>query len=203
MKTFWNRDELTRELRASRPKPPDVLVNRLEQQIESECHRSRGRAQGFRLGLAAATTALVVVSFAAAGGMAAASSSVRHALSDVAQAVHITSPSAHARLDRPATPATDQYGRKKSCVKSASDRRNASIRAADRKLHRDLALAGKYYKQRVSNARKLAANKQHAALERAYGKYRAARAAAYKAHAKAVRNANGRYRADVERCPIS
>src|SRR5581483_459928 len=115
MKKFWNRDELSRELRASRPKPSDVLVNALEQQIESERSRSRGRVPSFRFGLAAAATALLVASFAAAGGMAAASSSVRHALTDVAQAVHITSPTAHARHDETATPAADQYGRKKNC----------------------------------------------------------------------------------------
>lgn len=203
MKTFWNRDELTRELRASRPKASDELVDVLEQRIESERRRSGRRLPSVRFGLAAATTALLVASFAAAGGMAAASSSVRHALKDVAQAVHITSPSAHARADRTATPATDQYGRKKSCVASAKARRDASVRAANAKLNRDLKLAGKYYDQRVSKARKLASKEMHAALKAAYGKYRAARAAAYKRHGQAVNRAYGRYRADSKKCPTA
>src|SRR5581483_7972486 len=117
MKKFWIRDEVSRELRAARPKPPAGLETALEQRIEVERGRSRGRMPSYRLGLAATATALLVASFAAAGGMAAASSSVRHALSSVAQAVHITSPSTHTGPGRQATPASDQYGRQKSCVK--------------------------------------------------------------------------------------
>ena len=200
MKKFWIRDETSRELRAARPKPPAELESALEHRIEAERDRSRGRMPSFRFGLATAATALLVASFAAAGGMAAASSSVRHALTSVAQAVHITSP---AKSDRQTTPASDQYGRQKNCVKSANDRRNASIRAANRKLARDLAQAGKDYRLRVTNARKLSSNKKQAALKAAYGKYLAARAAAYKRHAQAVKNANARYRADAKKCPVA
>lgn len=203
MKHFWNRDELSRELRAARPKPPAELESALDHRIEAERRSSRGRLPSFRLGFAAATTALLVASFAAAGGMAAASSSVRHALTDVAQAVHLSSPTTHAKAASAPSPATDQYGRKKNCVKSASDRRHAAIHAADAKLHRSLALAGKAYKRRVSNARKLAAAKQHAALRAAYGKYLHGRAVAYRQHASVVKKANARYRLDAKKCPVT
>jgi len=203
MKMPWNRDELGRELRAVRPKPPAALESSLEHEIEAERRRSRGRVPGFRFGLAAAATTVLLASFTVAGGMAAASSSVRSALTSVAQVVHITSPKPSARATSLAGPARDQYGRKKNCVKSAADRRAASIRAANAKLNRNLALAGKYYKQAVSNARKLAAAKKAAALRTAYGKYRAARAAAYEQHAAAVAKANARYRADFKKCPIA
>jgi hypothetical protein len=199
MKLPWNRDELGRELRAARPKPPAGLESAIEQDIETERRRSRGLAPRFRFGLAATATAVMVASFTVAGGMAAASSSVQHALNHVAQAVHLSSPSPKAAAPA-ASPAGDQYGRKKNCGKSARGRENASLHAATRQLNHDLALAGKDYKQRVANARKLSAEKRNAAMHRAYSRYVAARHAAYNRHAAAVKKAVGRYKADVKKC---
>src|SRR6476646_5626802 len=108
MKMPWNRAELGRELRASRPTPPAGLETSLEHDVEAERRRSRGSLPRYRLGLAATATALMV----------AASSSVRHAFNNVAQAVHLSAPAPKARAAKPATPADDQYGRKKNCVKS-------------------------------------------------------------------------------------
>lgn len=201
MKMPWNRDELGRELRASRPTPPAELETALGHEIERR--RSRGSLPRYRLGLAATATALLVASFTVAGGMAAASSSVRSALGNVAYAVHLSAPTPHARAGKPVTPADDQYGRKKSCVKSAADRRAASFRAAKAKLNRDLAAAGKAYKKRTATARKLAAARRSAALKAAYGKYLAARKAAFKKHAATVAKANSRYRADAKKCPVA
>jgi hypothetical protein len=201
MKMPWNKDELGRELRAARPTPPAELENALESEIRGR-RRSRSGAPRLRFGLAAATTAVVVLSFTAVGGMAAASSSVRHAFTNVAQVVHLSSSSRRAHATAAASPAVDQYGRKKSCVKSAYDRRRAALRAANAKLNRDLAKAGKNYKQRAASARKLAAAKQkNAALHAAYAKYLAARKAAAKRHAAAVTKANARYKADTKKCP--
>src|SRR5262249_13540345 len=152
MKMPWNRDELGRELRAARPAPPAELENALEQEIRAERRRSRAgaRAPRLRFGLAAAPTAVVLASFTAVGGMAAASSSVRHAFTNVAQAVHLSAPAPKARTTSAPSPSDDQYGRKKSCIKSAYDRRAAALRAAKAKLKRELAVAGKAYKQRTA-----------------------------------------------------
>jgi hypothetical protein len=200
MKMPWNRDELGRELRAARPQPPAELEHALEQEIRAERNRSRAGSPRLRFGLAAATTAIVVVSFTAVGGMAAASSSVAHAISHVAQAVHLSSPAQHAT--KPATsPAGDQYGRKKTCLKTAFDRRAAALRAANAKLRRELAVASRAYKQRSANARKLAAAQKHAAMHAAYGKYLSSRKAAFKRHAAAVNKAKARYKADSKKCP--
>jgi hypothetical protein len=197
MKLPWNRDELGRELRAARPTPPAGLESSIEHQIEAERQGARRAAPRLRFGLAATATALLIASFAAAGGIAAASSSVQHALTHVAQAVHLSSPQA----SKPsATPAGDQYGRKKNCVKAAYNRHKAALHAADAKLHSQLALAGLHYKQLVAHARKLSARQRNAAVHAAYGKYLAARKAAYKAHAAAVHKADGRYRADTKKC---
>ena len=203
MKMPWNRDELGRELRASRPTPPAELETSLEHDIEAERRRSRGSVPRYRLGLAATVTALMVASFTVAGGMATASSSVRHAFNNVAQAVHLSAPAPKARAAKPATPADDQYGRKKNCVKSAAARRAASIRVADAQLKRDQTAARKAYKHRVANARKLAAAKKHAAKKRAYGRYLAAREAANTKHAASVAKANARYKADAKKCPVA
>jgi hypothetical protein len=201
MKTPWNRDELGRELHAARPTPPAELETSLEHEIEAERRRSRGSLPRYRLGLAATVTALLIASFAVAGGMATASSSVSHAFTHVAQAVHLSSPAPHARPSQTASPADDQYGRKKNCNKVAADRRAAALLAANAKLKRDLAQASKSYNQRVADARKLAAAKKSAALKAAYSKYLAARKAAFKRHAAAVAKANARYKADVKKCP--
>ena len=202
MKMPWNKNDLGRELRAARPKPPVALESALEHEIEAERRRFRGRVPAFRLGFAAAATTLLLATFTVAGGMAAASSSVRSAFTSVAQAVHITSQKPHARAAAPTSPARDQYGRKKNCVKAAADRRSAAIHAADGKLHRDLAKAGKYLQDSLKNARNLSGAKQTAARKAAYGKYRADNAAAYRRHAAAVKNANKRYKADFKKCPI-
>jgi hypothetical protein len=203
MKMPWNKDELGRELRASRPTPPAELETSLEHDIEAERRRSRGSLPRYRLGLAATATALMVASFTVAGGMAAASSSVRHAFNNVAQAVHLSAPAPKARAAKPATPADDQYGRKKNCVKSAAARRAASIRAADAHLTRDRSSARKVYRKARANARQLAAAKKNAAIKHAYGKYLAARKAANTKHAASVAKANARYKADAKKCPVA
>jgi len=202
MKMPWNKDELGRELRSSRPTPPAELETALEHDIESEQRRSRGLPR-YRLGLAATVTAFLFASFTVAGGMAAASSSVRHAFKNVAQAVHLSAPAPKVNAAKPATPADDQYGRKKDCVKSAAARRAAALRSANAKLNRSLAAARKAYKQRVANARKLSAAKKTAAVKRAYTKYLAARKAAFRSHAAAVAKANARYRSDMKKCPVA
>jgi hypothetical protein len=203
MKMPWNKDELGRELRASRPTPPAELETSLEHDIEAERRRSRGSLPRYRLGLAATATALMVASFTVAGGMAAASSSVRHAFNNVAQAVHLSAPAPKARAAKPATPADDQYGRKKNCVKSAAARRAASIRAADAQLTRDRSSARKVYRKARANARQLAAAKKNAAIKHAYGKYLAARKAANTKRAASVAKANARYKADAKKCPVA
>jgi len=203
MKTPWNRDELGRELRASRPTPPAELETSLEHDIEAERRRSRGSLPRYRLGLAATATALMVVSFTVAGGMAAASSSVRQAFSNVAQAVHLNAPAPKARAARPASPADDQYGRQKNCVGSAAARRAASIRAAKAQLTSERLAARKAYKKQRANARQLAAAKQKAAMHRAYGKYLAARHAASHRYSASVAKANKRYKADAKKCPVA
>jgi hypothetical protein len=203
MKMPWNRDELGRELRAARPTPPVELETALEHEIEAERRRSRGSLPRYRFGLAATATALLIASFTVAGGMAAASSSVRHAITHVAQAVHLSTPAAHVRTSKPASPADDQYGRKKSCVKVASDRRAAALRAANANLKRDLKVAGKSYQRRVDSARKLSAAKKSAARKAAYRTYLTARKTASKRHAAAVTTANARYKADAKKCPVA
>jgi len=203
MKMPWNRDELGRELRASRPTPPAELETSLEHDIEAERRRSRGSLSRYRLGLAATATAIMVASFTVAGGMAAASSSVRHAFNNVAQAVHLSAPAPKARAAKPATPADDQYGRKKNCVKSAAARRAASLRFAEAQLSRDRTAARKAYKRAAAKARKLAAAKKSAAVKRAYGKYLAARKAANAKYAASVARANARYTADAKKCPVA
>jgi hypothetical protein len=201
MKMPWNRDDLGRELRAVRPTPPPDLENALEHEIRAEHRRSRSRAPRLRFGLAAATTAVVLASFTAVGGMAAASSSVRHAFTNVAQAVHLSSPATH--RSTASSPASDQYGRKKSCLQTAYGRRAAALRAANAKLRRDLAAAGKSYWLRAAGARKLAAAQRRAALHAAYRRYLAGRKAAASHHAAAVKKANARYKADAKKCPAA
>jgi hypothetical protein len=206
MKMPWNRDELGRELHASRPTPPAELESSLEHDIEAERRRSRDSFPRYRLGLAATATALMVASFTVAGGMAAASSSVRHAFTNVAQVVHLSAPAktrAAKPASKPATPADDQYGRKKNCVKSAAARRAASIKAAQAKLLADRNVARKANKQARANARNLAAAKKNAAVKRAYGRYLAARQAASKKYAASVAKANKRYKADAKKCPVA
>jgi hypothetical protein len=205
MKKFWNDDNrLGRELRASKPSPSYELESTIEQQVEDSRRAPRG-LPGLRLGLAATVTALLVGSFAVAGGMAAASSSVRSAFSDVAQVVHISTPSHQSAPS--ATPASDQYGRKVSCVNTAANRRTASIRAANAKLKARLAAATKTYKAAVARAKGRyaqstgSAKQLQKALAAAWGKYLKARHAAFKAHAQAVARANARYKADVKKCP--
>src|SRR5262249_7998975 len=165
--------------------------------------RSRGSLPRYRLGLAATVTALLFASFTVAGGMAAASSSVRHAFTNVAQAVHLSATAPKVNAAKPATPADDQYGRKKDCIKSAAARRAAALRSAKTKLTRSLAAARKVYKQRVASARHLSAAKRSAAVKRAYAKYQAARKAANKSYAAAVAKANARYKADSKKCPVA
>jgi hypothetical protein len=203
MKKFWNDDErLGRELRASKPRPSSDLEESIEQQVADT--RAPRRLPGLRLGLAATVTALLAGSFAVAGGMAAASSSVRSAFTDVARVVHINSP-AHQSASS-STPASDQYGRKASCVKTAANRRAAAIRAANAELNSKLAAATKTYKAAVAKAKSRyaqsrgSAKQLQAALAAAWRTYVNARHAAYKAHAQAVAKANARYKADVGKC---
>jgi hypothetical protein len=203
MKMPWNRDELSRELRASRPTPPAGLESSLEHDIEAERRCARTSSPRYRFGLAATATALMIASFTVAGGMAAASSSVRGAFTHVAQAVHLSAPAPKARAAKPASPADDQYGRKKNCIKTAAARRAASINAASKQRTRDRTAARKAYRNSMDNARQLAAAKRKAAMSRAYGKYMAARHAANGKYKASVAKADKRYRADAKQCPVA
>jgi hypothetical protein len=219
MRVPWHRSDLGdlgRELRASRPEPPGELQSDIEHEITAASpdvsRRSLGMPVGFRFGLAAGTTALLLVSLAAAGGLAAASSSVRNALTDVARVAHISAPAAHpTKPGNGASPAIDQYARKKSCVKAAKAREKAAIKAADDQLKKRLAAIEKQYKDAVeaakkayeqSNKTKADKEKEKAAIEAAKALRKKLRAAAYKAHKAAVDAAKARYKADVKKCPL-
>ena len=156
MPWHWNdSSRLGRELRASRPEPRADFESALEQEVLKGRRRvrpSRHLVPNFRFGFAAGVTVLLLVGFTAAGGMAAASSSGRHALADVAQVVHISSP-ANKTVDSGTSPAKDQYGLKKSCTKAAAARQAAALRAANAKLERELALAKKHHAQSVTKAK--------------------------------------------------
>jgi len=219
MRVPWHRSDLGdlgRELRASRPEPPGELQSDIEQDITAARRDAQRRSHrmpvGLRFGFAAGTTAVLLVSLAAAGGLAAASSSVRSAVTDVARVVHISAPAAHpTRANTGASPATDQYARKKSCVKSAKAREVAATRAADKALVARLKSIEKQYKLAVEAAKHrfltsahtksdLAARK--AALQTAAAKRKLARTASYKTHAAAAAKAKARYKADVKKCPL-
>jgi hypothetical protein len=212
MKMPWNTpNDVSRELRADRPRPPTELESALEHEIANERRRERQAVPRTRLGLAAATTMLLVTAFAAAGGMAAASSTVRSAFTDVARVVHIAAPAHRATADGGSSPAADQYGRKKSCVKSAAARRAASLNAANTKLTRDLALARSHYVQSVAKANKRYTSsvksntdvaRHAAALKAANANLRRERALAWTHHGQLVANAKKRYKNDVTKCPV-
>jgi hypothetical protein len=216
MNVPWKRkdlDDLARELRASRPEPPAELLTNLEHElVESSGHARRRRPKPtLRFGLAAGMTAILLGSLAAAGGLAAASSSVRNAFTDVARVAHISAPAHPSASGANATPATDQYARKKSCVKAAKARENAAIRAANRTLKARLAAIEKQYKAAVAAAKKRYLQsaktkndfaKEKAAIAAATALRKKLRAAAFLAHKNAVNAAKARYRADVKKCPI-
>ena len=218
MRVPWHRSDLGdlgRELRASRPEPPGELQSDIEQEIAASgrpAHRRSHLVPSMRFGLAAATTAVLLVSLAAAGGLAAASSSVRSAVTDVARVVHISAPAAHpTKANTGASPATDQYARKKSCVKSAKAREVAATRAADKALVARLKSIEKQYKLAVKAAKHRFLTSAHTksdlaarkvALQKAAAKRKLARAASYKTHAAAAAKAKARYKADVKKCPL-
>jgi hypothetical protein len=153
----------------------------------------------------------LLVAFAAAGGMAAASSSVRSAFTNVARVVHIAAPTRQASPNSALTPAVDQYGRKKSCVKAAVARRNAAFKAANARLKRELKFAKAHYLKSLAKANKrytasaktrVDTAKHVAAVKAARGKYKLARAAAWKKHGRSVKAALARYKRDLKKCPI-
>jgi hypothetical protein len=199
---------LGRELREARPAPPAELESTVERLFADERDCAPRRVSGVRFGLAAAVTALLVSSVAVTGGMAAASSSVRHALADVASTVHVGTAARKSRTES-TSPASDQYGRKASCAKTAAARRTAAIHAADATLKHALALANRHHATAVSNAKHRyaqatkSASKLAAALNAAQRAYLHERAVAFQQHGRLVGNANSRYSADMKKCPVS
>ena len=217
MKVPWHRSgpgDLGRELRASRPEPPASLQADLEQEIaesRGSIRRPSHRRPSMRFGFAIGTTVVLLVSLAAAGGLAAASSSVRSAFTDVARIAHVAAPAHPSASNGGATPASDQYSRKKSCVKAAKAREKAAIKAADDALKGELAAIEKQYKDAVAAAKKAYdasaktkadKDKQKAAIKAAKALRKKLRDAAYKKHAAAVAAAKAKYKADVKKCPI-
>lgn len=217
MNVPWNRSDpgdLGRELRTSRPEPPAELQADLEQQIAESSRsirRPAHRRPSMRFGFAVGTTAVLLVSLAAAGGLAAASSSVRTAFTEVARVAHIAAPAHPSASSGGVTPASDQYSRKKSCVKAAKAREKAAIKAADDALKGELAAIEKQYKDAVAAAKKAYdesaktkadKDKEKAAIEAAKALRKKLRDAAYTKHAAAVAAAKAKYEADVKKCPI-
>jgi hypothetical protein len=90
MTRFFHGHGLERELRSHSPRPPDQLVQKIEERIRSERVLSR---RSFRTALPVAFTAIVVGGLAAVGGVSYAASSVVHAARTVS---HVFTPaSAH------------------------------------------------------------------------------------------------------------
>jgi hypothetical protein len=217
MNVPWHRSDpgdLGRELRANRPEPPAELQAGLEQEIAVSGRSSRRpshRRPSMRFGFAVGTTAVLLIALAAAGGLAAASSSVRSAFTDVARVAHVAAPAHPSASNGGATPASDQYSRKKSCVKAAKAREKAAIKAADDELNLELAKIEKQYKDAVAAAKKAYdesaktkadKEKEKAAIEAAKALRKKLRDAAYKKHAAAVAAAKAKYKSDVKKCPI-
>jgi hypothetical protein len=86
MTGFFKRgDKLEGELRASRPRPSDELVSRIEGRIRSE-RPALARRGSLRVAVPVALTAVMVGALAAVGGVGYAATSVTHAVSAVAHA---------------------------------------------------------------------------------------------------------------------
>jgi hypothetical protein len=92
MKGFFKGEGLERELRTSRPRPTDELVQKIEGRIRSERLASR---RSFRVALPAAFTAIVIGGLAAVGGVSYAASSVVHAAKTVS---HVFAPASTQRV---------------------------------------------------------------------------------------------------------
>ena len=87
MSGFRRGNRLERDLRASRPRPSDELVNRIEGRIRSE---RPARVRGsFRVAVPVALTAVMIGALAAVGGVSYAATSVGHAVTAV---THVFSP---------------------------------------------------------------------------------------------------------------
>jgi hypothetical protein len=80
---FKRGDKLEGELRASRPRPSDELVSRIEGRIRSE-RPSRVNRSTFRVAVPVTITGVMVGSLAAVGGVGYAATSVTHAAKAVA-----------------------------------------------------------------------------------------------------------------------
>jgi hypothetical protein len=84
MTGFFKRgDKLEGELRASRPRPSDELVSRIEGRVRSE-RPAAARRSSFRVAVPVAITAVMIGSLAAVGGVSYAATSVTHAAKAVA-----------------------------------------------------------------------------------------------------------------------
>ena len=84
---FTRGDKLERDLRASRPRPSDELVSRIEGRIRFE---QPARVRGsFRVAVPIALTAVMIGALAAVGGVGYAATSVGHAVTAV---THVFSP---------------------------------------------------------------------------------------------------------------
>jgi hypothetical protein len=108
MTGFFKRgDKLEGELRATRPRPSDELVSRLEGRVRSELP-ARVRRSSFRVAVPVALTAVMVGALAAVGGVSYAATSVENAVKAVS---HVFSPAkAHGTLTiAGATAGGDQY----------------------------------------------------------------------------------------------
>jgi hypothetical protein len=89
MTGFFKRgDKLEGELRASRPRPSDELVSRIEGRIRSE-RPALGRRSSFRVAVPVTITAVMIGALAAVGGVGYAATSVTHAVRAVS---HVFSP---------------------------------------------------------------------------------------------------------------
>ena len=105
MRGFWNRrDDLERELRATRPQPPPELLDALETRIHESGYRRPQRA--LRVGVAGALTAGMLAALAGFGGLGYAATGVSHA---VKSAVHVVTPAHKAAPTGALSSATAQY----------------------------------------------------------------------------------------------
>src|SRR5437762_3151069 len=105
MRGFWNRrDDLERELRATRPQPPPELLDALETRIHESGYRRPQRA--LRVGVAGALTAGMLAALAGFGGLGYAATGVSHA---VKSAVHVVTPAHKAGPTGALSSATAQY----------------------------------------------------------------------------------------------
>lgn len=103
---FTRGSKLESKLRATRPRPSDELVSRIEGRINSE--RPARVRRSFRIAVPATITAVMIGSLAAVGGVGYAATSVGHAVKAV---THVFAPSKqHATLSiAGATAGGDQY----------------------------------------------------------------------------------------------